>query len=101
MTRLSGDGSQLRVTLVRWGPKNGKIESGRKMNSRTGDREKRGELSIATKRSNVRAHLRRRLPFARVPSSGATPFRQRASSLGGPPWFCRTAAAQSVLHRQV
>src|SRR6266478_5869076 len=27
--------------------------------------------------------------------------RQRALSLGGPPWFCRTAAAQSVLHRQV
>jgi hypothetical protein len=27
--------------------------------------------------------------------------RQGALSLGGPPWLCRTAAAQSVLHRQV
>ena len=27
--------------------------------------------------------------------------RQRALSLGGPPWPCKTVAAQPVLHRQV
>jgi hypothetical protein len=27
--------------------------------------------------------------------------RQRALSLGGPPWPCKTPAAQPVLHRQV
>jgi len=27
--------------------------------------------------------------------------RQRALSLGGPPWLCKTVAAQPVLHRQV